>query len=78
MTDDEIIKKELKKDWSKTYTFRKSIIGRVRLRGVRKIMFELGIPMSIHFNSAIFTNAYCLKYHKPENLNAIYTIDHNK
>ena len=57
---------EIDKDWFKSNQFPHTVIGRVRLRGIRALMSKLRIPFYVPGNSAVFTNEYCFKYGKKE------------
>ena len=57
---------EIDSDWKKAENFPESIIGRKRLRMMRRILGELGISMPIPMNHASFTDEYCKKYGKKE------------
>ena len=57
---------EVNQDYSKARNFPTSVIGRRRLRMLRRILFDLGIPFPIPMNSAAITDEYCTKYGKKE------------
>jgi len=57
---------EINKAYSKAVNFPTTIIGRKRLRALRKALSELGINVHIPMNSALYTNDYCLKYGNKE------------
>ncbi len=57
---------ETNKDWRKASEFPTTIIGRKRLRAMRKALWELGIKVHIPMNSAAYTNSYCLQHGEEE------------
>ena len=57
---------EIDKDWSKARQFPTTVIGRTRLRALRRTLQCLGVRVQIPLNSAAYTNTYCIKYGKKE------------
>ena len=58
--------REVDKDWHKARQFPTTVIGRVRLRNMRRFFHHVGINVQIPMNSAAFTDAYCRAFGKTE------------
>ena len=57
---------EIDQDFFKAQSLPKTIIGRKRLRALRKFLKKMGINVHVMYNSAMVTDEYCLAYGKKE------------
>lgn len=63
---------EIGNDYSKARKFPHTIIGRKRLRGLRRALWKINIHLFVPMNSAQYTDEYCKAYSKEVESDALF------
>ena len=66
LTEKEERNEEIDNDYMKARNYPDTIIGRKRLRGMRRFLWALSINMNVPNNSAAVTAKYCKEHGKNE------------
>ncbi len=64
--EDQELRDEISRDRIKARVFADTIIGRKRLRYIRKMLYDLDVPVPIPSSNAQITHDFCKKYGKEE------------